>query len=70
MVGGDSHGAATVALQACTLMGGIDRVSEQGHQGLVIVKWSRADVLAAKLFILRIHFPILIVIRYVQCLCL
>lgn len=56
MVGGDSHGAATVALQACTFMGSIDRVSEQGHQGLVMVKWSRADVLAAKLFILHIHY--------------
>lgn len=52
------HSVAVVALQPCAFMGHIDGVSEQGCQGLVMVKWSRADILATELFIPYIHFSI------------
>lgn len=54
----DCHGTAVVALQPCVFMGIINGVSEQGLQRLVMAKWSRADVIATKLFIPHIHFSI------------
>lgn len=67
----DCHGVAVVAaLQPCAFMGSIDGVSEQGHQGLVMVKWSRAEVLATSLLIPHIHFLFLIISRRVYSICL